>query len=544
MKKYLIVLLALTLAVSMVFMGIGCKPEAPAEEAAEEEAPAEEAAPAEEEAESMVIDELTIVQQIMSSSDDVQVEFHYGGIRMMRMVYNGLVEWNQDYSEITPTLAEKWEISEDGLEYTFYLREGVKFHNGREMVAEDVKFTMERWVMPELATTTSSFLLLIDKVEVIDDYTVKLILAEPNVNFLAGIAFRNRAIVAKESYDPDDITKVVEAIGTGPYKMVDYVINEQMILEAFEDYWAGAPNVKKLIMKIIPDDAVRMTSLKTGEADIIIDVVADEVALLEESGTGDEQYTFMVKNESIRDTWGFTLQWNSEPLKDVRVRKAIGLALDPQLFIDLANGGIGIPATSYWPPWSFWHTEIDIARPDMDEAKRLLSEAEKDGWDPESEIEIMAAPEWGDIGEIAQQQLLELGLNVKMDVREIGPVWQSIFDGDFDIYTNTIDFWPPGILNGQDFWVGPDSYWSGGIGADPEIMELVKKASLTLDPNEQKEYYDQINRLHWEKGGQVWVYHIPHIIGYNKALKGIDIDATGMFNYENNKGIPWATLVE
>ena len=170
-------------------------------------------------------------------------------------------------------LAEKWDVSDDLLNYTFYLKKGVKFHNGREFTAEDVKKTIEWVANPDHGAFFGGAYSVIANVEIIDPYTVKLTVKQPNAAFLNNLAGGNRPMLAVEQFNADG--SVNTPIGTGPYKFVEWVKGDHFTVEKFADFWGGEVNVDQFIFKPIADLNVKASALKTGEIDI-----ADTLVLL------------------------------------------------------------------------------------------------------------------------------------------------------------------------------------------------------------------------------------------------------------------------
>ena len=181
-------------------------------------------------------------------------------------VYDCLTFLEADGS-ISPGLAESWSLSEDGLCYTFYLREGVKFHNGYDFTAEDVKFTFDKGAAGPLG---SALFVNFKSCEIVDDYTVNIYLSAPYAGFLFGVASRLGGICSKAYYDEVGDAGYLDApVGTGPYKFVEARSGEKIVLEANEDYWRGAPAIDRVTIQIVPDVSTQLIGLECGDYDAV-----------------------------------------------------------------------------------------------------------------------------------------------------------------------------------------------------------------------------------------------------------------------------------
>ncbi|HWV34421.1 MAG TPA: ABC transporter substrate-binding protein, partial [Thermomicrobiales bacterium] len=200
------------------------------------------------------------------SADPAELDPHKTSLtaawHVLEHVYNTLVTTNEALEPV-PALAESWDISEDGITYTFHLRQGVTFHNGREFVADDVKYSYERILDPETASPHSSDLENVDTIDTPDASTVVVTLKAPDSSFIAKLMGTSLAIVPKEVVEENgDLMQVM--VGTGPFKFVDYVPNSVVKLEANPDYWEeGKPYVDAMEMQVIPDNTSRTTALVT-----------------------------------------------------------------------------------------------------------------------------------------------------------------------------------------------------------------------------------------------------------------------------------------
>ena len=288
------------------------------------------------------------------------------------LFYNRLVEWGAD-GKIEPVLAESWSTSPDGKTWTFKLRRGVKFHHGRELVADDVKFTYDRVMDANIGSGGRGYFLAIDGIEIPDKYTVRIHTKQPSASLLAALAGNWSAIVPRDEYEKrGDLRRT--AIGTGPFILQEWVPQSHLKARKNPDYWdKGKPYVDAVEIKIIPDEASIVAQLRTGNI---------HHALLE-----DNKNYLLVKDDKRLNAMrsprlGFDcmmMNLGRKPFDDVRVRQAISLGIDRNEVLRVAASGLGQvtgPLTPAMKPWALpieafkeWYT------PNPPRAKKLLAEA-------------------------------------------------------------------------------------------------------------------------------------------------------------------------
>src|SRR5690625_4295810 len=301
----------------------------------------------------------------------------YNTSRTAMELYNQLVRFKDGSTELEPDLAEKWDISEDGLEYTFYLRDDVEFHDGTPFNADAVKFSIDRQIDPDhpfhdtgqypYADFTFG---MVDSVEVVDEYEVKITLSEPFAPFLSNMAMHSASIVSPSAVEEfgDDFT--ANAVGTGPYKLVKWDPGVEVILEKNEDYFKGAPSIDKLIFKPITESETRLAELEVGNLDLIVNVPPDNLQYLREDDR------VQVLEEPSMHVWWTAFNTQIEPFDDVRVRQAFNYAINKESIIENILQGTGELANSPLPPIVWGHKpNVDNYPYDPEKAKELLEEA-------------------------------------------------------------------------------------------------------------------------------------------------------------------------
>lgn len=331
-------------------------------------------------------------------------------LRMIAQVYNQLVDVDDDLNVI-PELATSWEQPDD-LTYIFHLAENVYFHNGRQMTAEDVKYSFERILDPATGAlgNSSSYAGDIDKVEVIDDYTVKFTLKNINAPFLSNLTSSYCSIVAKEVVEENGDLLRADA-GTGPYTLGEWVPDNHVTVNAFDKYFneAGKATFDSIEFYVMTDANSRLAALRTGS----VDLIAADTSMLD---LVENDANVQVISYQSRNYGGIFMNVAKKPFDDVRVRRAINLALDRQEIIDFAYNGEA--EISGFAPASLGHWAVDVTKneyytQDIEKAKALLAEAGyANGF--ECTLTVGLLDSLRDMGAVVQQQLEPLGIKVNV----------------------------------------------------------------------------------------------------------------------------------
>ncbi|GAB4418785.1 MAG: peptide-binding protein [Thermodesulfovibrionales bacterium] len=290
------------------------------------------------------------------------------------LIFNGLTKYDRDI-KIRGDLAESWEVSRDGLQIIFHLRKGVKWHDGVEFTAGDVVFTYNTVTDPKVPTPYGSSYGPVDKVEAVDRYTVRVTYKEP---YAPALESWGMGIIPKHILEGQDITDVRfnrSPVGTGPYKLKEWVTGQKIVLEAFDDYFEGRPNINRYIARVIPDTATMFLELKFGGIDFM--------------GLTPPQYKLQSTKEHFNryfqrfryPAFGYTyLGYNllDPRFADKRVRRAITHAINKMDIIDGVLLGYGTPCTGPFPPESWaYNPDVKDLEYNPEKAKGLLQEA---GW--------------------------------------------------------------------------------------------------------------------------------------------------------------------
>jgi peptide/nickel transport system substrate-binding protein len=289
-------------------------------------------------------------------------------------IFNGLTKYDKDI-KITGDLAESWDISNGGLEIIFHLKKGVKWHDGIEFTADDVVFTYNTVINPKIPTPYGSNYGPVKKVEALDRYRVKVTYSEP---YAPALESWGMGIIPKHILDGQDVADVKfnrNPIGTGPYKLKEWVTGQKIVLEAFDDYFEGRPKIDKYIARVIPDPATTFLELKFGGIDFM-GLTPPQYKLQSDKAVF-KKYFQKFRYPAFGYTYlGYNLL--DPRFADKRVRLAITHAINKQDIIDGVLLGYGTPCTGPFPPES-WAYNPEVKGPEYnpEKAKRLLQEA---GW--------------------------------------------------------------------------------------------------------------------------------------------------------------------
>ncbi len=448
--------------------------------------------------------------------------------RLGQLLFSRLVRLD-GAGRAVPDLAERWENPAPTV-YLFHLRRGVRWHDGTELTAEDVRATFASILDPKTGSPHRKTYEKIARIEIPDRYTVRFVLREPHapllVNLSRGIIPRAAARAGRESGQPP--------IGSGPFRLARYQPDERLELEAFPDYYGGRPSLDRLIVRIIPEDTIRLLSLQKGEVDAIQNAVPpDAVALFDRR----PQFRVIRAPGTVYSYLGFNLE---DPiLRDRKVRQAIAHALDRAAIIRALYRGQARPAVGILAPEN-WFYEAAVRQYPYDPAgaARLLNEAgrpDPDGPGPAVRFRLVYKTSQNEMGrriaEVIQAQLGAVGIEVKVRSYEWGTFYGDIKSGNFQLYS----------LN----WVGvtdPDIYFevfhSGNVppnGANrgryrnPELDRLVEAGRRTIDPDRRRRIYDRVQEIVAEDLPYVSLWYPDNVAVVNRRVRGWEVSPAGDF---------------
>lgn len=479
---------------------------------------------------------------------------------IIRNVCEGLTNYDPVTLEPVPALAESWDVSDDGLVYTFNLRPGVTFTDGSTLDAEDVKYSFDRLSNPATGTSYTAGLVLrdvvgwsaarppappavsegtptpeppvpagvISGVEVVDELTVQVTLARPITSFLTRLTLPGGVIMPAGSADGYDFTN--GPICTGPYKVTQWVQNDRILLEANEDYWGGAPEVKNVIVRVIPEASSQVIEFEAGSLDVSLAPEADLPRLRADD-------TLSAQLVSIPTLSNYNLRINLKDPKtgDVRVRRALAVAIDRQLVIDTVLQGQGVPAVGLYPPGlTTRDPDYNPFVRDLDEVRALLAEA---GYPDGIEITVRT-----DQNETENRVLnamaatvAEAGINLIVSSTEASVYTQDRTDCTMEMggIRWTMDYPDP---ENMVVLLLPNAATRincgyGEVEVAPQIEALYNEAiSLPLGA-ERDELFRQIERIAMDEVLILPVYHGATVRLVSSRLGGMPIDNNGTVRF-------------
>ncbi|KEO54265.1 peptide ABC transporter substrate-binding protein [Thioclava pacifica DSM 10166] len=370
---------------------------------------------------------------IVTYKDDVAtldpaIGYDWQNWSMIKSVFDGLMDYVPGTTELRPGLAESYEISDDGTTFTFKLRQGVKFHNGREMTAEDVKYSLDRVTTPATQSPGAGFFgsikgydamadgsaTSLEGVTVVDPYTVKIELSRPDATFLHVMALNFASVVPKEAVDEYGTDFGKHPVGTGAFKLADWTIGQQLVLQKNADYWrSGVPYLDSITFEVGQEPIVALLRLQKGEVDVPGDGIPP-AKFNEVMGNPDEAKQVVVGGQL--HTGYITLNVEMAPFDKVEVRQAINMAINKDRIVQMINGR-ATPATQPLPPSMPGYTKDYAGYPfDPAKAKEMLAEAGlPDGF--ETELYVMNTDPNPRIAQAIQQDLAAIG--VKADIKAL-----------------------------------------------------------------------------------------------------------------------------
>ena len=356
---------------------------------------------------------------------DPAIGYDWQNWSMIKSLYDGLMDYEPGTTNLRPGLAESYTISDDGMVFTFKLREGVKFHNGRTMVADDVKYSLDRVTNPKTQSPGAGFFAAIagfdeisggtaetlSGVKVVDPSTVEITLSRPDATFLHVMGLNFASVVAKEAVEAagDDFGKT--AMGTGAFKLAEWTIGQRLMFEKNEDYWReGLPYLDSVTFEVGQEPIVALLRLQNGEVDVPGDGIPP--AKFQEV-MGDPAQAARVIEGGQLHTGYITMNVKMPPFDNLDVRKAVNMAINKERITQVINGR-AVPATQPLPPSMPGYTEgYEGYAYDPDGAKALLAEAGfPDGFD--TELFVMNTDPNPRISQAIQQDLSKIGINVSL----------------------------------------------------------------------------------------------------------------------------------
>ena len=433
-------------------------------------------------------------------------------LKMMSFMYDTLVMTHPETREIIPGLAKSWEISEDGLVATFHLREGVKFHDGKPLTAEDFKYTYERAKDPATRATTFILPLVenLERIEVLDNLTFKLIFSAPFINLLPALTSPETSPINRNSVEAqgEDFGTNPVGAGTGPYKFKSWQSAQAINFVRNEDYnWGpefyenqGPPHIEEIEIRIIPDVEVQTIALLNGEIDVADYNPPKDHAVLAAKPNINVDLAGIPSPGALMGFFNIS----KPPFDDLVVRKAASHAIDRQVFIDVVKLGYAIPVYAPIPPFFFGYNEKldNYYDYNPDKAKEMLEEAgwklgpdgirQKDGVKLEGEFLVRQREDYVDFAQITLEMFKKVGIGLNIQILEWGALVEGSFSGKHNFTWNGYSRMSTESVIYMYFHSDNLEGWNLSKVADDSIDELIETILITVDTEKRREMIERL----------------------------------------------------
>jgi peptide/nickel transport system substrate-binding protein len=421
-------------------------------------------------------------------------------------VFEGLTRFAPDGS-IIPALAESWEISEDGLTYTFHLHDGVKFHDGTDFDAEDVKFSLERINAEGSLNAQKQLYADIAAVEVVDPLTVRVTLSKPNGNMIYNLAWGDAVMVAPESADGNK----TNPIGTGPFVFADRVEGDRIELTRNPDYWGTPVRLESATFRFIADPTAAFAALQAGDVDTFPNFPAPETVAQFENDPRFRVVIGATEGETI-----LAMNNGKPPLDNIKVRQAITHAIDRQAIIDGAMFGYGTPIGTFMSPANPDYVDLTAqSNYDPEKSRALLAEV---GWDPNTVLSLKLPPVEGYArrgGEIIAQQLAAVGIRTESTNLEWAQWLSEVFtDKNYDL--TIVSHTEP---NDIGIFARGDAYY---FNYNSEAFNaIIAELGVTADPAKRSELLEAAQRQLADDYVVGFLFELAKVGVENAKLRGM-----------------------
>jgi peptide/nickel transport system substrate-binding protein len=454
-------------------------------------------------------------------------------VRAHQLLFNNLLRFD-DRMLLSPCLAAEWSTT-DYKTYRVKLRQGVRFHNGHELTSKDVVYTYSSILDAKTNSPMRGGFRMLDTVSAIDPYTVQFVLKEPSGAFLVNLV----AVMIVPDGAGRDFRD--HPIGTGPYEFVSFTADDRVVLKAFPEYFEGRPRNNGVTLKVVPDDIMRGLELRKRASDLVVNDLAPDIA-------------FQLQKEGLTLTTapGLNYQYlafnlRDPVLQDVRVRHAIGYAIDRQSIVEYLRRGLATPSMSMLAPsnWAFEPNVFDFTY-DPAEARRLLDEAgypDRDGEGSAARLslslKVSSATEFNRLqSSVIQQNLREVGIDLDVRTYEFATLYADILKGNFQMYTLQ---WAGGATADPDILrrvfhsqqVPPAGFNRGHLN-DPELDRLIDDATRATDTEERRVRYSKVQQRVAELAPYISLWTETNFAVSQPDIRGIRLSPHGDFSFLRN----------
>ena len=452
-----------------------------------------------------------------------------GSIFTIQQIFDQLVEIQG--SEIVPGIAESWEHSADGLEWTFDLRDA-QFSNGDPVTAEDVKFSIERFADPKININYATLGASIDKVDVVDDHTVKITLNDVDGAFLDNIAMFAAAIVPKKIVEQEgDKAFAEDPIGSGAFMVTEYKRGQETVLERNPHYWReGEPYLDGVTFEFVPDANTRTLKLRSGEVEVADSLPYNQVQSLESTDGINVEVADSLKWDSI------FFNTKDAPLDEVEVRQALNYATPKDQILETVLFGNAAVANSLIPPVKYWDESIDPYPYDIAKAEELMSKSSvPDGFDLELQIPSGDAVE-KQTAEIIKSEWAKIGVNVNIVPRDFGTMFGDWLEGKGgEAATFPGDALSSDTLSDDEIaalMYDPAAGLSslGTFYDNKKVTDLLADAQGTIDEDQRAADFSEVQQIGLDDAPAVPLFFTKSVTGYQDSVQNFQTYPIGWWN--------------
>jgi peptide/nickel transport system substrate-binding protein len=447
------------------------------------------------------------------------------------LIYESLLDEDLK-GNIIAGLAESWNVSKDGLRYTFKLRRGVKFHNGQEVTAEDVKWCADYAMEPKNGSEGFIYLRGVNAVRAVDRTTVEFTLKQPRAVFLSYMATLRPFPVVPKGSVPAASDKIDNfPPGTGPFRFKEWKRLAQVVFTRNNDYWQrGVPYLDQVIVKIAEDPTVRFTALRAGDLDMI---ERTPHAFVQKVDSGEVRN---IKSTAARFGGFRRIVFNvaDAPFNNRKLREAVSYALDRKQFIQAAFWGYGTPVQQRIPAGNPWHVKLPERERDLAKVKALLKEA---GVGDDFAMEILGRKGVEAEQQILQQQLQSAGIKVKLLVLEGAAYRQQQRRGEFqavlfggDLPSDPADAYGPEYACDEESVQAKKRAMNMAGYCNKDLDRLLAQADSVTDQKKRRELYSRAIKIIHDEVPDLPLAYVPRFFTYHEKFKGFLTDADGRFN--------------